>query len=472
MRLEDHLLLLQVRLPRLAAVFSRLSRLARDFRQVGRRSMQRFTPVGKLLLGFYTVSLIFVVDTRATMNYQIFALLLALLLLCFFLAWRVRLPQGTLETRRILPRASNAGVPLEYDLVLSNHSGNAQRGLQVFESLEPEVENFDHSQKHGGAPLRVRLTWRGLLSGNGETLRHQAAIPPLEKGSRTRIRVSAPAPRRGVLRFSQSALATPDPLGVFRSFTPLPAGESLLVLPRCFPVPRLVLPGGRRHQPGGLRMASHVGEEGEFASLREYRRGDPLRHIHWRSWARHAKPIVKEFQEEFFTRHGLLLDTFPDPLRTPTARDAAAFEAAVSVAASFASAPRDQDTLLDLLFVGDTAHCLTVGRGLGSEEQLLEILAGVTPRLDDQESGDKKGFAWLAALVSEHAPLISGCVCVLLGWDAPRQDLVRELEAGGVETLVLVLPCSDRPLPETGELDGRRMAVLHPDNLEQELAGL
>ena len=57
-------------------------------------------------------------------------------------------------------------------------------------------------------------------------------------------------------------------------------------------------------------MASSVGESEEFVSLRDYRRGDPMRHIHWKSWAKTGKPIVKEFQDEFFVRHALILDTF------------------------------------------------------------------------------------------------------------------------------------------------------------------
>jgi uncharacterized protein (DUF58 family) len=57
-------------------------------------------------------------------------------------------------------------------------------------------------------------------------------------------------------------------------------------------------------------MASNIGQSEEFVSLREYRRGDPPRHIHWRSWAKAGKPIVKEFEDEFFVRHALVLDTF------------------------------------------------------------------------------------------------------------------------------------------------------------------
>jgi uncharacterized protein (DUF58 family) len=55
-----------------------------------------------------------------------------------------------------------------------------------------------------------------------------------------------------------------------------------------------------KYQQGGVALASNVGQSDEFVALRDYRQGDPLRHIHWRSWARAGKPVVKEFEDEFF----------------------------------------------------------------------------------------------------------------------------------------------------------------------------
>ena len=45
-------------------------------------------------------------------------------------------------------------------------------------------------------------------------------------------------------------------------------------------------------------------------SLRDYRPGDPLQRIHWKSFARTGDPVVREYQDEFFERHALILDTF------------------------------------------------------------------------------------------------------------------------------------------------------------------
>jgi hypothetical protein len=161
-------------------------------------------------------------------------------------------------------------------------------------------------------------------------------------------------------------------------------------------------------------------------ALREYRRGDPLRHIHWRSWAKAGKPIVKEYEDEFFVRHALVLDTFSEE------PDSEVLEEAVSVAASFACTFLTQESLLDLLFVGNQSYCFTAGRGLAHADQMLEILASV------KHCADKK-FEALEHLVLNHVASLSGCICVLQHWDDARRRLVDKLKALGVPLLVLVI---------------------------------
>ena len=181
-------------------------------------------------------------------------------------------------------------------------------------------------------------------------------------------------------------------------------------------------------------MASSVGESEEFVSLREYRPGDPLRRMHWKSFAKLGKPIVKEYQDEFFVRHALILDTFGGPAEEEI------FEEAVSVAASLAYTIQNQDSLLDLMFVGPQAYCFTSGRGVGNMERVLEVLASV-------RVCQEKEFAALEGLVLTHAADMSGCLCIFLSWDEPRQRLVRALMSRGVPLRVFVVTANDEELP-------------------------
>jgi uncharacterized protein (DUF58 family) len=205
-----------------------------------------------------------------------------------------------------------------------------------------------------------------------------------------------------------------------------------------------------------------VGDAQEFFSLRDYRPGDPLRHIHWRAWARCGEPVVKKYQDEYFVRHALILDTFIEALEHPV------FEDAVSAAASFTYSVQQQDALLDVMFVGTEAYRFTMGRSLSSIDSMMEILACVEPCLD-------KPFAELQQLVTHHASQLSGAICILLAWDETRQAFVKTLRGMGIPLLVLVVS-DGASIPD---LDPGPMADqpqnFHPlkvGNIEEGLAAL
>jgi uncharacterized protein (DUF58 family) len=228
--------------------------------------------------------------------------------------------------------------------------------------------------------------------------------------------------------------------------------DKLVVLPRRYSLPQLPLPGARRYQHGGVALASSVGESEEFMSLRDYRPGDPLQRIHWKSYARSGKPVVKEYQDEFFERHALVLDTF-------TGRSDAVFEEAVSLAASFACTLDTQESLLDLMFVGAESYCYTAGRGQIQQGGLLEILAGV--RISAGES-----FRRLHDAVLARRAALSGCILILLAWDEARQALVRALQQSGMPLMVLLV--SERDV----EAAPAWLRVLVPGKIQEGLAGL
>jgi uncharacterized protein (DUF58 family) len=183
--------------------------------------------------------------------------------------------------------------------------------------------------------------------------------------------------------------------------------------------------------------------------------------VHWRSLARFGKPVVKEYQDEFFIRHALVLDTFAVAGAPVPAEH---FEEAVSVAASFTCAIETQESLLDLLFVGPQAYAFTAGRDLAPTERMLEILAGVRPCTT-------AAFPALHRLVLERHASLSGAVCVLLGWDAERRGLVEDLRARGLPTLTLVI--GDRPpAPDAGDAAEGDLHFLAPGRIAEGLARL
>ena len=185
----------------------------------------------------------------------------------------------------------------------------------------------------------------------------------------------------------------------------------------------------RGFQLGGEAVTNTIGQSGEFLGLRDYRAGDALRHIHWKGWAKTGKPIVKEFEDTYFPRYGLVLDNCVGP------GDEVLFEEAVSVAASFAVAIDTKRCLLDLMFIKDEAIVMTAGRGLAKTEKVLEVLAGV-------EAEREENFESLQRLVGSYRDELSCCLCVFPGWAAVRAEFVRQLARSGLDVVCLIL-CRD-----------------------------
>jgi uncharacterized protein (DUF58 family) len=392
---------------------------------------RRCTRAGSLALGVLGAAVVIGLDTNRTVGYQVFTLLLALVVLSAASSLVFR---GRFAVRRILPRFASAGVPLTYRVAITNQTGQRQDGLVLLDELtdpRPSFEEFVTAREPGeerrnwfdrqvGYPR-----WAWLVSQKRGAVIPPRPLPPLDVGE-TEVTLEITPLRRGHLRFQGVTLARPDPLGLIQALKSIPLPQSLLVLPKRYPIAEIRIAGTRKYQPGGVALASTVGDSEEFVSLRDYRAGDPMRRIHWKSFARLGRPVVKEYLDEFFVRHALVLDTFTSHAGDPV------FEEAVSVAASVAISMQTQESLLDLMFVGPEAYCFTAGRGVAHTEQLLEVLACVGPCRD-------KPFRALHHAVLDRHDALSGCVCVLLGWDDARQELVRQLEALGTPTRVLVV---------------------------------
>jgi len=426
------------------------------------RACRRFTLAGRCAVGGVLVAGAVGVDMENNMDYQEFALLLVLLIAAFATS---RFFRAKFSASRVLPRFGTAGKPLFYRVRLKNLTRQPQTGLTLLENfVDPrpafaEWFAFQLSENRRLRPFQISKRRRN----NPFRLVNPVAVPvpPVPPQSETEVDVEILPLRRGILRFAGLTLARPDPLGLCRAFSPMALPQSTLILPKRYWLPPMALPGTMKYQQGGVALAANIGRSEEFVSLRDYRRGDPIRHIHWRSWARAGRPIVKEFEDEFFVRHALILDTFTNEPHSEI------LEEAVSVAASFACTVLTQESLLDLLFVGAESYCFTAGRGLAHADQMLEILASVRACAD-------RPFTTLEHLVIAHVSVVSGCICVFQKWDEPRKKLVEKLQALRVPVLVFVITQAGKPELDAGPLRAEpgKFHILEVGKIEEQLAGL
>jgi uncharacterized protein (DUF58 family) len=59
----------------------------------------------------------------------------------------------------------------------------------------------------------------------------------------------------------------------------------------------------------GLHRSPYIGFSVEFESHREYQRGDDLRYVNWKLWARHNRLFVKQFKSDTNMNIYLMLDS-------------------------------------------------------------------------------------------------------------------------------------------------------------------
>jgi uncharacterized protein (DUF58 family) len=425
------------------------------------RLRERLTLAGWLALGAAGAAFAAGIDTNQTVTYRAFTFLAALL----GLAWGASLLfRARVEASRELPRYATAGEPFAYRVTVTNRGRRALAGASVQERWRDPRPAFDE-WKRAREPGEERrnwfdrtvgyFRWRWLIERRLPEDPEGAALSRLGPGERTTVKLSFTPRRRGRLELAGLTVARTDPLGLVKGLARVPLAARVIALPRRYRLPAIALPGKRKFQPGGVSLAASVGDSEEFLALRDYRPGDPLPRIHWKSFARAGKPIVKEFQDEFFERHALVLDT------ARAAGEDAVFEEAVALAASFVYTIDTHECLLDLLFVGGEVRAYTAGRGQLRAEHMLEVLAGVGPSAPEE-------FGSLARAVLARRAQLSSAILVLLSWDEARAGLVAALRAGGGEVRALLV-CERRAIPPGAP---PWLLALHPGEIEQGVARL
>ncbi|MEV1287966.1 DUF58 domain-containing protein [Micromonospora sp. NPDC049679] len=138
---------------------------------------------------------------------------------------------------------------------------------------------------------------------------------------------------RGRYEIGPLVVRLTDPFGFCELTRAFPSVDRLTVIPQVVPLPTVRLPG--EYAGSGESRARSVAVHGEDdAATREYRRGDDLRRVHWKSTARTGELMVRREEQPWESRATVVLDTRAAAHRGegPTA----SFEWAVSAAASIA----------------------------------------------------------------------------------------------------------------------------------------
>lgn len=388
-----------------------------------RRKTKRYVPVyalyrswcdevtiaGKFLIGALIVSGLGTVTMQLPI-YQIFCALVAMTLVALvggFCALPLVRIDGTLPSRVV------AGERVTAEITVRNKS----KWRPVF---DVGVGMFD-------LPRGITQSGRGRV------------IATLGSAEEQRLPISFEAQRRGLYELPPYRAFTTFPFNLFRIGMPARGDRPpLLVLPRFHPLDSVDVPTTMRYQPGGIALTSSVGESPEYIGNREYVPGEPVRRLDFRSWARLGRPVVREYQEEFYCRVGLIVDTFIQKGRVQPPGGYPELEAAISMTAAVADGLSNGEYLIDIFAAGDELHVFRAGRHTAHLENILEILACVEPSYKD-------AFDDVSSAIVHELESISTAICVFIEWNEQRRKLVEQIqEAGCALKILLVSTESDK----------------------------
>jgi uncharacterized protein (DUF58 family) len=189
-------------------------------------------------------------------------------------------------------------------------------------------------------------------------------------GGRRRFEMPLVCEKRGFYQLGPVGLASSFPLGLVEAKRRRNDGiQTLTVYPDVFTIVSLPLRGAPSQiHRGGYQLPEGAGAA-EFSGLREYRRGDNPRHVHWPTTARLNELMVKEFEPLASACLHIVLDL--DGRANVGAGRHATFEYALRIAGSIA-----RYAILNNLRVrlsGEGARPLLVPAGSG-ELQYRNIL--------------------------------------------------------------------------------------------------
>ncbi|WP_329740665.1 DUF58 domain-containing protein [Dyella sp. A6] len=166
--------------------------------------------------------------------------------------------------------------------------------LVAFRTLDGlELQRIHSGHAVAGQPIEIRFDFAApsarfaLRLDMGESSTSFAVDLAHDSAS---VTLPLPTVSRGWQALPRVRVWTTWPLGLFRAWSWLHPEQSVLVWPQ----PEAAGPPPEARADDDQRRRLHQGEDP--ATLRDYRRGDPIRHVAWKASARHRDLLVKDFE--------------------------------------------------------------------------------------------------------------------------------------------------------------------------------
>lgn len=357
-----------------------------------------------------------------------------LFLLAFADAQTSRLPAG-LNINRIFGGRFAVGAETEVSIKVLNHTPRAV-SLNIKDEYPPEMSLT------GLREARVRV----------EAQMTAALIYGLTP------------PKRGRFHFGQIAVRYLSRWGL--TWVQAAVGESVTV--KVYPNMRRAREAelkalGARSLVSAHRKSSWRGEGREFESLRDYVRGDELRHVSWTATARRGKLVTRQYQIE--RDQTILVAIDAGRLMTARIERETKLDLAVHAALSLMSAAaRGGDNAGLVVFGRSIKAYLPPKRGGEHLDATLEALHAVEPEMI--EPSYARAFEFIAANVKRRALVV---VLTDLVDEEGSRDLLTSLKLLRPRHLPLVVTIGDRDLKGVVREEPENVRELFTQSVAEEI---
>jgi len=282
-------------------------------------------------------------------------------------------------------------VVLTYDLfivglaIIDAKRGRLHRGVQIHREFGGRfavgAETEVHIKIQNNTPRPLSLIIKDEFPPQMKISGMREAKVRLEGQSSASLIYGLTPPKRGRFEFGRTVVRFLSPLRLTWSETKVGEPPTVKVYPNMRRAREAELKAlGARSLVSAHRKTSWRGEGREFESLREYVRGDELRHISWTATARRGKLTTRQYQIERDQTILIALDA--GRLMTARIEQETKLDSAVHAAlALMSAAARGGDNAGIVVFGRRIQSYLPPGRGRDHIEAALEALYSVEPEM-------------------------------------------------------------------------------------------
>lgn len=251
-------------------------------------------------------------------------------------------------------------------------------------------------------------------------------------------------PKRGNYKFGRTAVRYLSKLGLVWCQTDLGEAQAVKVYPNMRRAREMELKAlGAQSYLAIQRKSVRRGEGREFESMRDYVRGDELRHISWTATARRSKLITRQYQIERDQTIIIALDA--GRLMTGRIGDETKFDTAIHASlALMSAAARGGDNCGLLVFGRKVKKYLPPKKGIEHIDAVLEALHDLEPELI--EPSYARAFQYIASNTKKRAFVV---ILTDLVDKESSKELINSLKLLRPRHLPLVVTIGDRDLNAT-----------------------